>query len=61
MRLVKEKEVKLIEYLIAKANLRFDEKSKEELLVEEMKDGGMGSLTLYPSGVDIEDWEPIVE
>ena len=41
----KPDERRLVEYLAAKANLTLD---MEALVVEDMNDGGMGSLRLYP-------------
>ena len=44
------KEERLIELLIEKSQTAFPDNWKEGLLVEEMNDGGMGSLTLYLEG-----------
>jgi hypothetical protein len=43
-----ELEIKLIEILINKSSLEFLN-WKNKLMVKEMNDGGMGSLTLFPS------------
>jgi len=47
-------EIILIELLLKKSSILINEDWKNNLLVVEMNDGGMGSLLLYPKGKMIE-------
>ena len=44
-------EERLIELLVQKSSINFPDNWKVNLLVKSMKDGGMGSLYLFPNGV----------
>jgi uncharacterized lipoprotein YehR (DUF1307 family) len=44
-------EIQLIEILIKKSSLKFPN-WRDKLMVQPMSDGGMGSLTLFPNGLD---------
>jgi hypothetical protein len=44
-------EERLLEQLIKNASVRIPDNWKTDLLVRPMADGGMGSLTLFPSGI----------
>lgn len=50
IRKIRQNELNLLEKLIDKAGLVLDINWKDDLLVEEMDDGGMGSLELLPNG-----------
>ena len=49
------KEKKLLKFLMKKASMNVDSSSINNLLVCPMKDGGLGSLCLYPNGKIIKD------
>ena len=56
MELIKKRQLtkleeSILEELIAKSNINLSFNWKEELLVSDLPDGGMGSLSLYPAGV----------
>lgn len=44
-----QKELNVIEYLIKKAHLSLPDNWRDQLRVEEMEDGNMGSLKLFPN------------
>jgi len=44
-------EVFLLEFLISESSIGLEPHWKEDLLVESMKDGAMGSIYLFPKGV----------
>lgn len=48
LRVLSQKETKLIEYLIRKAKLKIDPNWKVNIVAGEMSDGRMGSLKLFP-------------
>lgn len=48
MRKPNVKEIHLLEYLIRQSDVHLPNGWQDELMVEDMDDGGMGSLTLYP-------------
>jgi len=50
-RRLSQQERKLLALLIKKSNRTFDPSWKTKMIVRPMKDGGMGSLVLYPDGV----------
>lgn len=56
MELIKKRQLtkleeSILEELITKSNFNLSFNWKEELLVSDLPDGGMGSLSLYPLGV----------
>lgn len=51
MRHTTDKEIALLEELISKANIDISPDWKDNLLVSNLSDEGMGSLSLYPSGM----------
>src|SRR5689334_14739368 len=51
LRRLTEKEERLIDFLVKHSSLTLASNWKDTILVEPMNDGGMGSLSLYPSGV----------
>ncbi len=46
-----KQEESILEKLISKSNINISFNWKEDLLVSNLADGGMGSLSLYPPGV----------
>lgn len=46
-----KQEESILEELISKSNINLSFNWKEDLLVSDLDDGGMGSLSLYPPGV----------
>lgn len=48
MRKSNVKEIHFLEYLIRQSDVHLPNGWQDELMVEDMDDGGMGSLTLYP-------------
>ncbi len=52
IRKLSEKEEKLITLLVELADLKLPPSWKNTIRVEPMKDGGMGSLKLFPTGIN---------
>lgn len=50
LRKLTKKEELLIEFLVKQASVSLPHSWKETIRVEAMNDGGMGSLSIYPSG-----------